>query len=125
MRKVALDYGGVIDYSPGNFAQAIQIAQTKGYQFFVLSHALPGDDLKKRSDFALRVGATDISFADLTPHQEPEILRRKALLCKEYEIEIFVDDDRGRCEAVSAMNPGCIVHCLSGYAAEQFVRTLE
>ncbi len=106
--KIALDYGGVISFSPDGWAESISRAQSYGHEFFILSHARPGKDLQLRTDFALRVGARDLSFAHLhSGSQEKEIAQYKADLCLVHDIEIFIDDDINRVEAVARHCPRC------------------
>ncbi len=99
--KIGLDYGGVISFSPDGWAKTLLKAKERGHEIFIISHAQPGPDLQLRRDFASSIGAIDLSFADLkSGSQETEIARRKALLCDEHNIEIFIDDDINRTDKV-------------------------
>ncbi len=106
--KIGLDYGGVISFAPDGWANTLTIAKSKGHQVYLISHAQKGDDLQLRRDYANELGITDLSFADLqSGSQEGEIARRKAELCQEHGIEIFIDDDLHRVEAVGRMCNRC------------------
>lgn len=106
--KIALDYGGVISFAPDGWAKSIQQALTRGHQFYLISHAQPGADLQLRRDFADNLGITDLSFADLkSGSQEQEIAIKKAELCRQHGIEIFIDDDLHRVEAVGRYCDRC------------------
>ena len=106
--KIGLDYGGVISFAPDGWANSISIAQNKGHEFYIISHARVGDDLQIRCDFANMIGAVDLSFADLeSGSQEKEVAQRKAELCQQYGIEIFIDDDFHRVEAVGRACDRC------------------
>ena len=106
--KIGLDYGGVISFAPDGWANTIAIAKSRGHQIYLISHAQKGEDLQIRRNYADMLGITDLSFADLiSASQEPEIARRKAELCQEHGIEIFIDDDLHRAEAVGRMCDRC------------------
>lgn len=106
--KIGLDYGGVISFAPDGWANSIQKARARGHEFFIISHAQRGSDLQLRRDFADRIGAVDLSFADLqSATQETEIAKRKAEICQQYGIEIFIDDDLHRVEAVGRLCNRC------------------
>jgi hypothetical protein len=61
-----------------------------------------------RREFAISIGAIDLSFVDLrSGGQEREIAQRKAELCKQHGIEIFIDDDLHRVEAVGRYCDRC------------------
>jgi len=82
--KIGLDYGGVISFSPDGWMKTL------------------------RKDFALSIDATDLSFADLkSGSQENEIADRKAQLCGQYGIEIFIDDDINRTDRVGRVCDRC------------------
>lgn len=106
--KIGLDYGGVISFAPDGWAKTLEIAKSRGHQIYLVSHAQIGQDLQLRRDYADMLGITDLSFADLeSSRQEADIARRKADLCQEYEIEIFIDDDLHRVEAVGRLCNRC------------------
>lgn len=106
--KVGLDYGGVISFSPDGWANSIKKAQERGHEFYLISHAQKGEDLQKRREFSDKLGIIDLSFADLqSGNQEPEIAKRKAELCQQYGIEIFIDDDLHRVEVVGRICNKC------------------
>ncbi len=108
MAKIGLDYGGVISFAPDGWAQTLQKAKERGHEIFLVSHAQRGKDLQIRKDFAVRLGIVDLSFADLNSgSQEVEIARRKAELCNQHGIEIFIDDDLHRVEAVGRLCNRC------------------
>lgn len=106
--KIGLDYGGVISFSPDGWRKTLQKAIGYGHEIFIISHAQRGADLQLRKDFAESIGAVDLSFADLeSASQEKEIAIRKATLCQAYGIEIFIDDDLHRVEAVGRICERC------------------
>ena len=106
--KIGLDYGGVISFSPDGWANTLIKASQNGHEIFIISHAQPGADLQLRKDFADRIGAIDLSFADLkSGSQEGEIAQRKADLCRQYGIEIFIDDDINRTDRVGRFCDRC------------------
>ncbi len=106
--KIGLDYGGVISFSPNGWAKTLLKARDNGHEIFIISHAQVGADLQLRKDFALSIGAIDLSFADLkSGSQEAEIAQRKVALCKQRGIEIFIDDDINRTEAVGRFCDRC------------------
>jgi len=107
--KIGLDYGGVISFSPDSWRKTLLKAKENGHEIYIISHAQPGMDLQLRKDFALSIGAIDLSFADLeSGSQEREIAQRKAELCKQYDIEIFIDDDINRTDAVGRQCRNCV-----------------
>lgn len=107
--RIGLDYGGVISFAPDDWAKTLLKAKGNGHEIFIISHAQPGADLQLRKDFAVSVDAVDLSFADLkSGSQEREIARRKAELCKQYDIEIFIDDDINRTNAVGRQCGNCV-----------------
>ncbi len=106
--KIGLDYGGVISFSLDGWAKSIALAKSRGHEIYIVSHAQKGDDLRQRADYAIRVGAVDLSFADLkSVSQEREIAERKAEICEKYGIEIFIDDDLHRTDAVGRRCKRC------------------
>lgn len=106
--KIGLDYGGVISFSPDGWSKTLYKALRNGHEIFIISHAQPGADLQLRKDFSDKIGATDLSFADLkSGSQEREIAQRKVDLCKQYNIEIFIDDDINRTDAVGRQCDRC------------------
>ena len=106
--KIGLDYGGVISFAPDGWGNTIKRAKGKGHEIYLISHAQIGADLQERREFAGRYGVTDLSFADLqSGSQESEIAGRKAKLCDEYGIEIFIDDDLHRVERVGRVCDRC------------------
>jgi hypothetical protein len=106
--KIGLDYGGVISFSPDSWAKTLLKAKDNGHKIFIISHAQPGADLQLRKDFALSSDVVDLSFADLkSGSQEVEIAQRKVALCKQYGIEIFIDDDINRTDAVGRQCDRC------------------
>lgn len=108
MARIGLDYGGVISFAPDGWAHTLQMAKSRGHEIYLISHAQQGDDLQLRKDFADRIDITDLSFGDLNSgSQEPEIARRKAELCEQHSIEIFIDDDLHRVEAVGRLCKRC------------------
>lgn len=108
MAKIGLDYGGVISFAPDGWADTLQRAMNRGHQIFIISHAQQGKDHAVRAEFAKRIGATDLTFSDLkSVSQEAEIGVRKADLCQQYGIEIFIDDDLHRVEAVGRICDRC------------------
>jgi len=108
MTIIGLDYGGVISFAPEGWAQTLQRAQSKGHKIYLISHAQKEDGLQLRADFAKKTGIIDLSFEDLiSSTQETEIAKRKAELCNQYGIEIFIDDDLHRVEAVGRLCQRC------------------
>ena len=106
--KIGLDYGGVISFAPDGWAETLKKAKDRGHQIFIISHAQPGQDLQIRKDFADKLDIIDLSFDDLkSGSQESEIAVRKATLCQQYDIEIFIDDDLHRVEAVGRLCDRC------------------
>jgi len=106
--KIGLDYGGVISFAPDGWANTILLAKSRGHQIFIVSHATRGGDMQIRTDYANRLGIINLTFDDLEhPRQELEITKRKADLCQEYGIEIFIDDDLHRVEAVGRLCNRC------------------
>lgn len=106
--KIGLDYGGVISFAPDGWWDTLQRAKAKGHEIYIISHAQAGADLQLRKDFAQRIGAIDLSFAHLkSVSQEKEIADYKAKLCQEHHIEIFIDDDLHRVEAVGRLCGRC------------------
>ena len=103
--KIGLDYGGVISFDPDRWGAAIRQAMSWGHEIFLISHAQPGEDMERRSEFCRNTGAKNLSFSDLrSGEQEGQIAKRKAELCNEHGIEIFIDDDLHR---VRAVGEGC------------------
>lgn len=106
--RIGLDYGGVISFAPDGWAKTIVAARSRGHEFYLVSHAQLGNDLQMRRDFADKAGMVDLSFADLrSGGQEPEIARRKAEICQAHGIEIFIDDDLHRVEAIGRLCTRC------------------
>lgn len=106
--KIGLDYGGVISFAPDGWRQTLLKAMQNGHQIYIISHAQKGADLQLRKDFAASIGATDLSFAHLqSGNQEKEIAIHKADLCNQYGIDIFIDDDLHRVEAVGRLCNRC------------------
>ena len=106
--RIGLDYGGVISFAPDGWCKTLLKAASNGHEVFIISHAQPGNDLQLRKDFATSINAIDLSFAHLrSGSQEREIAEYKAQLCKQYEIEIFIDDDLHRVEAVGRLCNRC------------------
>ncbi len=106
--KIGLDYGGVISHDPKLWAKVLSDAKKRGLDIFIISHAQPGDDLQLRKDFATSIGVADLSFADLkSGSQEKEIAQRKAEICEYYNIDLFVDDDINRTDAVGRQYDKC------------------
>ncbi len=106
--KIGLDYGGVISFAPDGWAKTLRKAMLRGHEIYLISHAQPGSDLQLRKDYAAMLGITDLSFADLrSGHDEAQIVVRKADLCTQYGIEIFIDDDLHRVEGVGRMCDRC------------------
>jgi hypothetical protein len=106
--KIGLDYGGVISFAPDAWKLTLLKAASNGHEIYIISHAQPGDDLQLRKDFANSIGVIDLSFADLkSGSQEREIAQRKAELCQQYSIEIFIDDDINRTDAVARYCDRC------------------
>ena len=98
---IGLDYGGVISFAPDGWADTIIRARRRGHVFYLVSHAQDERGMDTRRIYCQRAGMTDLSFADLRPvKQEKEIRDRKAQLCQQYGIEIFIDDDLPRAMAV-------------------------
>lgn len=105
--KIGLDYGGVISFAPDGWVKAIKKAQSKGHEFYLVSHYQNYED-NTRIDFAKKAGMINLSFSDLkSESQEKEIAQRKAELCQQYGIEIFIDDDLHRAEAVGRFCDRC------------------
>ncbi len=106
--RIGLDYGGVISFSPDGWKKTLLKSIGNGHEIFIISHAQPGADLQLRKDFANSISAVDLSFADLeSGSQETEIAHRKAVLCDQYGIEIFIDDDINRTDAVGRYCKRC------------------
>jgi hypothetical protein len=106
--RIGLDYGGVISFAPDGWARTIGRAKERGHEVYLISHAQKGQDLQKRHDYATSLGIVDLSFADFeSATQERQIAERKAELCRDYGIEIFIDDDLHRCEAVGRLCVRC------------------
>jgi hypothetical protein len=106
--KIGLDYGGVISFSPDGWRKTLLKAKENGHEIYIISHAQEGADLQLRKDFASSINAIDLSFAHLkSGNQESEIAQYKADLCKRYNIEIFIDDDLHRVEAVGRLCDRC------------------
>jgi hypothetical protein len=106
--KIGLDYGGVISFSPDGWKETLLKAKNNGHEIYIISHAQKGSDLQLRKDFADNIGVIDLSFADLkSGSQENEIAQRKADLCKQHGVEIFIDDDINRTDAVGRQCDRC------------------
>lgn len=106
--RIGLDYGGVISFAPDEWANTIRGAQQRGHTFYLISHAQKGADLQARREYADLLGIVDLSFADLeSGRQEREIAERKAQLCKQYGVEIFIDDDLHRVTVVGRLCDRC------------------
>lgn len=103
--KIGLDYGGVISFAPDGWGQSIEKAKARGHQFYIVSHAREESGLQLRREFADRLGITDLSFGEFS--QEQDIAQRKAELCQQHGIEIFIDDDMPRVEAVGRYCDRC------------------
>lgn len=105
--KIGLDYGGVISFAPDGWAKSIQKARERGHEFYLISHCGPGE-MTERQAFVEYAGMINLSFDDLDyPHHQKEIAERKAQLCQEHGVEIFIDDDLHRVEAVGRMCDRC------------------
>ncbi len=108
--KIGLDYGGVISFSPDGWANTVQFAMSKGHKVYLVSHIQPGhnDEIQMRIDFAKKTGAINLTFSDLEWHsQKKEVGQRKADLCTEYGIEIFIDDDLFMAQEVGRLTNRC------------------
>lgn len=108
--KIGLDFGGVISFSPDGWAETIREAKMGGHEFFIVSHVQPGEagQIKARVDFARLAGITDLTFSDLDWYsQKQECGQRKAQLCQENGIEIFIDDDLEMCRSVGDICDRC------------------
>jgi hypothetical protein len=107
--RIGLDYGGVISHDPPLWAKALEKAKELGNDIFIISHAQPGADLQLRKNFAASIGITDLSFDDLkSGSQEMEIATRKADICEYYNIDVFIDDDINRTDAVGRRCSKCV-----------------
>jgi hypothetical protein len=94
--KIGLDYGGVISFSPDGWAKTIKKSIGNGHEIFLISHVNPGliEHLQMRTDFAEKTGAVNLTFSDLEwQSQKKQVGQRKADLCIQHDIEIFIDDD--------------------------------
>lgn len=110
--RIGLDYGGVISFSPDGWAKTVKKAIDNGHQVFLVSHVQPGLDehIQMRIDFAKETGATNLTFSNLEWHnQKKEVGQRKAELCIQHGIEIFIDDDLFMCQKVGRLCDRCAV----------------
>ncbi len=108
--KIGLDYGGVISFSPDGWANTVRRAIGRGHKVYLVSHVQPGysNEVQMRVDFAKMTGAIDLTFSDLEWHnQKKEVGQRKADLCTEYGIEIFIDDDLFMAQEVGRLCDRC------------------
>lgn len=96
MTTIGLDYGGVISFDPDGWGGTVRDAIARGHEIFIVSHVQPEADelLRTRSEFARKTGAVNLTFSNLIwPTQRLDIAQRKADLCRQNNIEIFIDDD--------------------------------
>lgn len=108
--KIGLDYGGVISFAPGGWAETILVAKNRKHEIYLVSHVQPGqnDALQLRSAFAAKTGSVNLTFSDLDWHtQQKEVGQRKADLCSQYGIEIFIDDDLFMAQEVGRLCDRC------------------
>lgn len=108
--KIGLDYGGVISFSPDGWSKTVKKAISNGHQVFLVSHVQPDLDehIQMRVDFTEKTGAINLTFSDLEWHsQKKEVGQRKADLCTQYGIEIFIDDDLFMCQEVGRLCTRC------------------
>ncbi len=108
--RIGLDYGGVISFAPDGWIETVRRVRGKGHKVYLISHVQPdhNDEIQTRVDFANKTGATDLTFSDLEWHsQKKEVGRRKADLCQEYGIEIFIDDDLFMAQEVGRLCERC------------------
>ncbi len=104
--KIGLDYGGVISFAPDGWAGAIKKAISRGHDIYLVSHAVEAEGLQIREDYCQKLGITNLSFGEFDG-SSPEVGIRKAELCQQYDIEIFIDDDLHRVEAVGRLCDRC------------------
>ncbi len=104
--KIGLDYGGVISFTPDGWAKTILKAKERGHKIFLVSHAVEDEGLQLREDYAKKLGITNLSFSDFDGN-DPKVGILKAELCQQYGIEIFIDDDLHRVEAVGRYCDRC------------------
>ncbi len=108
--KIGLDYGGVISFSPDGWANTVKKAIRNGHKVFLVSHVQPehNDQMQMRMNFAKLTGATNLTFCDLDWYSQKEkVGQRKADLCTQYDIEIFIDDDLEMAQIVGRLCDRC------------------
>ena len=94
--KIGLDYGGVISFAPDGWGETVRKAINRGHEIYLVSHVQPNhnDEIQMRVDFTNKTGAINLTFSDLDWYNEKaDVAWRKADLCTQYGIEIFIDDD--------------------------------
>lgn len=100
--RIGLDYGGVISRNPKAWADTIRRAIERGHEVFLISHVGDERSYTRHNKYAKATGMVDLSFIDPAIN-EYEIAGRKARICKDNAIELFVDDSPLRAQAV-----GCV-----------------
>lgn len=89
MLKIAFDIGGVISKYPEIFKKFIEAINQDKIELFILTDMHPKEKVKETL-WMNGFGFADenILIADYTKYGEAA----KAVLCKEYKIDIFIDD---------------------------------
>jgi len=108
--KIGLDYGGVISFAPDGWGETIEKAMSRGHEIYLVSHVQPNhnDEIQMRVDFANKTGAINLTFSDLEWHSQKEkVGQRKADLCTQHGIEIFIDDDLFMAQEVGRLCNRC------------------
>lgn len=107
--NIGIDFGGVISLNPPAWEKAIIAAQEQGNNVYIVSHSLPGEDAKRRRDFADACLCYDRTFWHVPPDREDLICACKIEVCRRENIELFIDDYWNRCQAVAEAIPTCAV----------------
>ena len=107
--KIGIDFGGVIDHDVNGWIDNIKKAIKNGHEIYLISHAHPGKDHQWRIDFSNSCGCIDKTFSDIM--DENVIIKRKFDLCKQLNIDLFIDDMPERAIYVRKHNPNCGILC--------------
>lgn len=109
--KIGLDYGGVISRDPNTWAETIRKLVLQGHEVFLVSHVGRKCDYDRHHRYALSVGMEDLSFVDDVTDKR-EIAEHKGQVCRDNGIELFLDNDLERAEAVGRI---CRGRCVAIY----------
>ena len=107
--KIGIDFGGVVDHDVNGWIDSIKESIKNGHEIYLISHAHPGKDHQWRIDYSNESGCINHTFSDTM--DENVIIKRKFDLCKQLNIDLFIEDMPERAIYVRKHNPNCGILC--------------